>query len=692
MGVRRDSYGNFPQTGSTSGAAGTTEVIVANEAAASAIVGLIDGQQVFVKSHRSWWRFNANSLAPLVPHVVIASASVGASPRLLRTAYAAPEWRESITDVYIDPSNVTGIANDENQAIFSAPQVGAARRPLLTYQELFRRWGTRNVINTGDLVNLTFQIHILSNHPAATEANDPAVFDWINFVDTYPRILGEANVVVLAGVLDAVGGFTAQNPAANGDAQIKVGAQVWAAFLGKRIRFTATGAVATILKDLGGGSARVSQPQLTNEALFFVTPTSSNPANGAAFVVEDLVTINIGQHFYQGFEGSAFAFAGQTNLADVNVIQAGGGAGDFPFKPIVVDQSLLVLYQCSSDRAMTQNCNMNHNGCTLRQSYLAIGTEGGGAFWGGAIIPPANGFVIVSGSDEQSFGGPLDYSLYIQGAGATLRGGSSCGLFSVWDTPVQVQFNPSGHAVQIGGAPNLPAMPGYVSIRNGPVWGTGAVGRGMRVASGSSADWRVIPTITGVADFQLADDTSAIPVYDTPSYVYSRVTDAQVVGNATDVGLQAATSGNLVIAANTIALVAGKTYRLRFEARGDTTTLGETLDFAWVDAGTNAELIANTGRGQISNVATNAAESYGVAEIIYKPAANQTVKVRCINAVIGGTTTLRQITGRVEAESLFEFPIVCSWANLAATVAAGGFGGSAHNPRQNSHFVQGAAS
>lgn len=492
------------------GASGTPEIIVANEAAASALAGLVDGQQVFIKSHRSWWRFNANSPAPLVPHVVLASASVGASPRLLRTAYAAPEWRESITDVYIDPSNSTGIANDENQAIFSAPQVGNARQPLLTYQELFRRWGARNVINTGDLIGLTFQIHILSNHPGATEANDPAVFDWINWVDTYPRILGEANVVVLAGNLDAVGGFTAQNPAANGDARIKVGATVWGPFIGKRIRFTATGAVATILKDLGGGTARVSQPQTTSEPIFAISPVNVNPANGAAFVVEDLVTINVGQHWRIGFQGSAFGFAGQINFADVNMIAAGGAAGDFAFEPQIDDEATMVCYQCSNDRAQSQNCNVIHNGCTLRSVYIngyGLMSGEGGSYFGGAILSPNDVPIFVSGGGKlNGEGGCLDYNLYVQGTGVCFRGESECGIFSCWDAAIQATLNPGGHAILVGGPPNLLAGASALSIRNGPVFGTGAIGVGVRVAASSRVNYRVLPTITGAGgDLQLAN-------------------------------------------------------------------------------------------------------------------------------------------------------------------------------------------
>jgi hypothetical protein len=685
--------GSPPSTGG--GAPGTAEVIVANEAAASAIAGLVDGQQVFVKSHRSWWRFNSNSPAPIVPHVAIASASPGPSPRLLRTAYAAPEWRESITDVYIDPANTTGIANDENHAIFSAPQVGNARQPLLTWQELFRRWGHKNLINTGDLVNLTFQIHVLSSEPGGSAASDPWDIDFVSFIDTYPRLIGEAAVTTLGPI--ALTAFTAQNPAVPAPGgtpcSIQIGATVWGPFIGKRIRRVSDGSVAYILKDLGGGVARISQPQLTNEATFAASPTNVNWAAGNNVVVENLTDVNAGR-FHFGFVSSAFGFAGQFNFLDVNFMNVSGSDQEISLY-VEDNNSVAVAYQCTFARTLDMDQSVIANGCGSRSPLLSR-SLGYGAWFGGAVIAPAfpiGGF--LAGRSKQFFlFGQLDFFAYSQGGCISFATPCTAGVFSVWDAPVQVQDNPGGHAVLVGGAPNTSASSCELAIRSSNiVFGSGSAGRGVRVGPGSKvSQYLVLPNVTGAGgDFQLADDTSAIPQYDTPSYVFTRVVDAQVVGNATDVALQAATSGNLVIAANTIALVAGKTYKLRAKLRGDTTTLGETLDFAWVDAGTNAELIANTGRGQISNVATNAAESLGEAEIVYKPAANQTVKLRCINAVIGGNTTLRQITGTVEVESLFEFPIACSWVNLAATVAAGGFGGNAHNPRQDAHIMQAAA-
>lgn len=499
-----------PQGGG--GAPGTSEVIVANEAAASAVVGLLDGQQVFIRSHRSWWRFNANSTAPLVAHVVIASASAGASPRLLRTAYAAPEWRESITDVYIDPGNVTGIASDENRAIFDAPQVGAARLPLLTWQELSRRWGRRNTINTGDLVNLTFQVHVLSGRPIGA-GGDPADLDWVNFVDTYPRILGESATAVLGPIALTV--FTAQNPAVPAPGgtpcSIQIGATVWGPFIGKRIRRVSDGSVAYILKDLGAGVARISQPQITNEALFFFTPTNVAWAAGNSVVVEDLPDVNI-QHFTQGFEGSAFGFLGQTNIADLNLTNEGGTV---PWIPAVDDANNLVVYQSTSDRPVSGQGSVAYNGCGIRSGAQFV--QGMCMIFGGAILPGMNAsfpvFVISSGSERDEGIGALDFFTYIQGGGVIAVDVTTAATFSVWDAIVHAAFNPGGHALCVGGGPNQGARACALALRSGnPIFGSGSVGKGCRIASGSKIPAYVaLPNITGATgQVQLADSVIGV--------------------------------------------------------------------------------------------------------------------------------------------------------------------------------------
>lgn len=490
------------------GAPGTGDVIVATEASASAVAGLIDGQGVFILSHRSWWRSDPSFAGALVAHVAIARAGGGA---LLRSPYADPSWREAITDIYIDPGNVTGIANDENKAIFDAPQVGAARLPLLTWQELFRRWGTGNVVRTGDLVNLTVQIHVLSSTPGVGAGNDPASFDFIAGVDTFLRVIGEAPTTLLGP--SALGAFTAQNPAVpapGGTAPtITIGATVWGPFIGKRIRRTSDGSVAVILRDLGGGTARISQPQLTNEALFAVSPTNVVWAAADVVVVEDLTEVNLGAHFRYSFEGSAFGFGGQVNFLDIDVMNASGS--DFQWAPQVGENALIVAYQCGFDRTANQDSSLALNSCAHRTFYFGQMGQGQGAMYGGAILPPV-GFPIaaeITRASGQFFNfGVLDFFTYCQGGAVITRGSTTCGTFSIWDATVLAALNPGGHALLVGGGPNLGAGASALALRSGnPIFGSGSVGKGCRVAAGSEISaYQTLPNITGATgDFQLGD-------------------------------------------------------------------------------------------------------------------------------------------------------------------------------------------
>jgi hypothetical protein len=295
--------------------------IVADEAAASALAGLVEGEQIFVLSHRSIWVKRITDPPALLPHEVIASAGGGV---LVRTAYSDPAWRIGIDNVYIDPVN----GNDENQGIY----VGTPGTPLAlrTGAELARRWGQQNTIRASGVVGTApnyITVNVLNDMPATDKISLNISIDSSN--GSAVRIIGLATVLLLAGNLDAVGGFTAENPAAAGGgtkALIKSGATVWTPFIGERIRFTATGIVAGIMTDEGGGTASINAPSLSGFQTIFGTATLANPANGAAFRVEKLTHINMSSPVLtcQSTVGSPPMFAATTvQLVDVDV------TGDF---------------------------------------------------------------------------------------------------------------------------------------------------------------------------------------------------------------------------------------------------------------------------------------------------------------------------------------------------------------------------
>lgn len=485
--------GGIPSGGG--GASGSALVIVASEAAASLVPGLAQGQLVEVLSEGSIWFSDPASTIALKANEVIVRAGGG---RLIRTEWVNPRWTQSITDVYIDPQNVTGLASNEAQGIYTS--VPAVPAPLLTWSELRRRWGRKSTISTGDLVNLTFQIHVLSSIDPAGE--DFVDLDFVADTETFPRLLGEANTVLLAGNLDAVGGFTAQNPAVPAPGgtpcSIAVGATVWGPFLGKRIRFTATGAVATILKDLGGGAARISQPQTTNEAFFAILPTNVNPAAGAAFVVEDLALVRMSQDFEFSSVGSALFGATQMNVADVQWIAAPGvpGAGSVDPK-IGRANTFLVFYQCVSDAIVPLGSSAIWNGCTARGIVGFPGTNQLGAWFGGATFATGGFGVLVSGTPQNLFAvGQIDFSAYIQDTHVTCRDVTALGALSVWDAVVSAP-NPGGHAILIAGVSSERGA-GFVSLRGAvPIFGTGSAGVGMRLGADGNVDYTTLPNITG---------------------------------------------------------------------------------------------------------------------------------------------------------------------------------------------------
>jgi len=140
------------------------------------------------------------------------------------------------------------------------------------------------------------------------------------------------------------------------------------------------------------------------------------------------------------------------------------------------------------------------------------------------------------------------------------------------------------------------------------------------------------------------------------NYQYAKANDLQVFANATDLQITAV-SGNLVVAANTIKLLGGRTYELVCELRGTDLAAGATLEFGWVDAATNVELIANTGRGMLDNlVAVLTASSFGLARVVYTTMSEQTVKVRGLAGA--GTATLDVKFGHIRALDLRALPLV----------------------------------
>lgn len=483
--------------------------IAANETAASGIAGLTDGQEVYILSHRSIWVSDPNSTLALVANQIINRSGGG---RLIRTTYADPKWASSITDVYLDLNNTTGIASNENQGIFTSAKAGNARLPLLTWSEIYKRFYNQTVI-TGDLVNFVFTIHVISG---ISNLSDPCTFQFVCGEDTSPRIVGEAPTTLLGPV--ALTASTAQNPAVpapgGAPASIQVGAQNWAAFLTKRMRRVSDGSVAYILKDLGAGSARISQPQLTNESTFDETPTNVTWNAGDSVVVEDLTTFAFGRWDVQFPQATTFGFIDVFNLLNVNMLGQGGVLNGPDWRPNFGPGGTMVAYQCTFDRLIDSSApETDYNGCCARQGFYWNGFSFGQAFgsgtWtGGAIF---NGAQL--GSSEGPAAGCIGYFAYVQGGpGVQCRNFCDLGSFSVWDSITNPTQNPGGHAILIGTQTPDTHTLGACRATNASantIFGTGAAGVGIRVGANSDLTYATLPNITGAGgDFQLGNSSS----------------------------------------------------------------------------------------------------------------------------------------------------------------------------------------
>jgi hypothetical protein len=119
--------------------------------------------------------------------------------------------------------------------------------------------------------------------------------------------------------------------------------------------------------------------------------------------------------------------------------------------------------------------------------------------------------------------------------------------------------------------------------------------------------------------------------------------DQAGVTAGTDLVWNSVTAGNIALNTGTgvFSLSAGKTYKLTAGPRFvNYSAANLNTVFEWVDAVGNTQLSAGAGVGtQFPMTATDQNSMQGVAELIYTPTTNQTVKVKV--TVLGGTTDLQ---------------------------------------------------
>jgi hypothetical protein len=183
---------------------------------------------------------------------------------------------------FIDPQNVSGLANDGNSG-------ATALLPLLTTRQFFRR-------SQGTILSGAYTVTYLSGYASSGAAGaDPFVLD--AYVDGCALdILGPATTVVRSGTISAVTAINAV--VAGGDGGLKItdgGVASWTADVGRRLIITngaRIGDVSWVGRDRTGGVALVGTFTTTPANPFAFAEVT--PQVGDTYNVETLATIQVG--------------------------------------------------------------------------------------------------------------------------------------------------------------------------------------------------------------------------------------------------------------------------------------------------------------------------------------------------------------------------------------------------------------
>lgn len=456
-------------------------------------LGYKEGQPLYVESRKQ--RFIFTKSTPIAPDMAICVQAPNGF-WLFDESFIHPDWITGLSDVYID--SIAG--DDDNQGIYTVTP--GIPRPLKTAREFLRRWGTRTISAN---VDLEVRVHILN----PIHNGDVLELLFTSAKDTFVRVLGENTTTLHAGVLDAIGGFTAWQPNGAGGGEptiIKDSALAsWAPYYGKRIYFPRVNAYAYVGPNLGGGACRISVPQQNDEPNFNPIPSNVFPTNGDAYVIEDPVLVNIGRTDTQSVldtEG-AFGSASETQITNVTIPT---NSNDRSFGVSCSTGNPIFFFNCPIDGAFLNDPSMSLgllSNCRvwgLTEISISQSPSGGMGVFGGAIIRPDGFPAIARVSGGLGDAGVLDYHTTIFAGYVIVHGGSQIRSISVWDSP-SFGDNPNGHAILLG-TPGHHSTSGLCKLgdRGGfPIFGNGAVGVGVWVGEATDASWEHLPNIYGAS-------------------------------------------------------------------------------------------------------------------------------------------------------------------------------------------------
>lgn len=420
--------GLLPASGTTTGARPLNGYVTAL---------LETGDEVFVQGINEVYYFDASSA--LVADGLNVVDAVGPG-QFLRgsTVITQADW-------YVD----VAAGNDQN--------AGTVAAPLKTLAELQRRWEAKKTLGATSitLIGVSTEALILQ----ATLAGALTVSGTPTLIYT-----------------GAVGAYQAQAAPAN-DARLTdagvVAAGGWGANLQRRLRLTSgasSGAIAWVLKDLGGNVARVSQ-------FILMTGVAANPAPGDSYVIETLpVEIGGFQIFMQGgFSVTLQDLSVRPNGTVSSYGSVNGGAS-----------SGLLFHKMQTLGANSLNIGggtyLTMRGCS-NVNQLFLGKNGIQNLFGHAAFNTIN---VQQGGDIRFSGGPCAF----QAARLNVN------LYGMSDYNVDVAFYDVSTAAPVTiGEGSVFSGSGSASSQ---LWGINNTGAfyGVNVNAGGRLTWRNQPTIS----------------------------------------------------------------------------------------------------------------------------------------------------------------------------------------------------
>lgn len=333
--------------GSSGGGSGSSTISVANVAALAGLdaSSLGEGTLVYVSTYKAFFALVTSTQTTAINVRVTANGNAG---HIWDRCLESGGWWSQLT-WWVDPSNISGLANDENSG-------ASAILPLLTYAELGRRMFARHL---PPAETSSYTVNQMSNGVA----NDFATFD------ISPFYRGNVIAVSITGTVipitcGTITIATTRNPATNTANVITVPGFDFSAHIGKNVRV-----VGTITTGIIEAAPSLGYAQLGEQ---FVGSTG---LVGSGFVVGNTIEIaSLTTLLGATFRGTGVQFSVNDMLFPNTNIRC-----DSPFGPgVILRRCQLVggAINCSSQlQACSTSGNINiYGSCSATSTSVVSGT------------------------------------------------------------------------------------------------------------------------------------------------------------------------------------------------------------------------------------------------------------------------------------------------------------------------------